>query len=256
MKNRVVLFLMLSFLLMIAVNALANILPINGLTTGEISDSYPNLFVPIPLTFSIWGVIYLLLLFFVIYQVKSHGKGNETTELSLLFIASCIANTLWILAWHYQRIFLSLLIMIVLFFLLLLIYRFLPTRETGVTKKEWFFLQLPFSIYFGWITVATIANTTAFLVSIPWGGWGLTPPFWTVLVLLTATFIAVLMLNREGDIPYSLVVIWAFIGIIIKRATTSPLYLSIILTAVLGILFILFIAYKNWQEGNLKRTVI
>lgn len=256
LKKKLALFLILAYVLMVTVNALANIIPINDITTGEVSDSYPNLFVPVPLTFSIWGVIYLLLLFFVIYQVREHLKEKGIRELSLLFIVSCLANSLWILVWHYQQIFLSLLVMIILFFLLLAIHRILPTRETGMSKKEWFFLHLPFSIYFGWITVATIANATAFLVSINWGGWGITPVFWTILVLLTATLIAVLMISQEGDIPYSLVVIWAFLGIVIQRITASPLYLSIILTGILGILCILFVSYRNWQEGKLNRTIL
>lgn len=236
---------------MVGVNALANILPINNITTGEVSDRYPNLFTPHPITFSIWGVIYLLLLLFVIYQARLLFKERETENISILFILSSLVNTAWIFAWHYERIFLSLLLMILLFFSLLFIYLSLG-RKKRVMKREWLFLHLPFSVYFGWITVATIANVTAFLVSLGWTGSNVTQSFWTVVVILTATLIGVLTLLREKDIPFNLVVVWAFLGIIIERSSSQPLYFSIILTAIGGIAVIFLTAFRLYQKGDLK----
>lgn len=253
MKKNMGILVIVSFILMVLVNALANILPINNITTGEVSDLYPNLFVPTPITFSIWGVIYLLLLFFVIYQSRNLFKGIETPNISMFFVLSCFANTLWIFAWHYQQIFLSLVFMVILFFLLLLIYLTLQKERGTRTRREWFFLQLPFSVYFSWITVATIANVTAFLVSIGLRGEEFTQSFWTVVLILIASFIGVLMLLRRKDIPYNLVIIWALLGIIINRIDSQPIYFSIIIAAIAGIILILLAAYQLYQKGTLFR---
>ncbi len=230
---------------MIIVNFLANYLPINGKTTGELSAQYPNLFVPAALTFAIWGVIYLLLAFFVIFQAKDLFKKSKDmniyfiNDIGWLFFVSSLANMAWIFAWHYEKVILSLIIMIILLFSLIKIYLNLNIGREKVTKKIKYLVHLPFSVYLGWITVATIANVTAVLVHLGWNGFGISEVFWTVLVIAVATIITLVILSTRGDIFYSLVIIWAFLGIVIKRLSFKPVYYTIVIAAIVGMIIIL-----------------
>ncbi len=210
------------FIAIVIVNALANILPLNGIGTGELSDMYPNLFVPAGITFSVWGVIYLLLAGFSIYGIiavfKASAEASFLSEINIWFLVSGIANIGWIFAWHWKKLSLSLLFMALILASLIIIY--LKLNSTVVHSKSIYFLtRLPFSIYLGWITVATIANITAFLVNLNLKGYLLPEEAWTVLVIAAAVFITCLMIITRRDIGYSAVVIWALLGIIIKRSS-------------------------------------
>jgi hypothetical protein len=240
LKTTLQLLNILAFLGTLAVNALANILPIAGKTTGELSDAYPNLFVPAGLTFSIWGLIYLLLGAFVVYQASDlfggSGRATEVVQrVGWLFVLASAANMAWIFAWHHQRVALSLLFMVVLLLSLIVVYLRLDVGGAAVGTARKLLAHLPFSIYLGWITVAAIANLTALLVSVGWGRFGLSEVFWTVAVLLVATAITGLMLVLRRDSFYALVVVWAFAGIVIKRtASESPEWPVVITAAVCG----------------------
>jgi len=239
----------LTYVLMVVVNFLANGLPINNRSTGEISDAYPNLFAPAGLTFSIWGLIYLLLAGYVLYQFISFGKKevqkNELLlrRIAILFIATSLANISWIFAWHYDFIALSVIIMAVLLGLLIRIADVL--RVTQLTVQEKLFISTPFSVYFGWITVAAIANITVFLVSLNWNGFGIADFVWTSIMLLVGALIGILRLRKDENITYGLVLIWAYLGILLKHVSTSGFdgtYPSIIVTVVVClILFIFFV---------------
>ncbi|MFO7996581.1 MAG: tryptophan-rich sensory protein [Dehalococcoidia bacterium] len=233
MKDRMVFFLailnLLGFLGTVVVNALANILPVNNITTGEVSDLYPNLFTPANITFAIWGLIYVLLAIFVIYQLlpsvlKDPQKADSVRRIGPLFFISCLANMGWIFAWHYQNIALSLVLMLVLLGCLLLIYLRLNIGTTEATKARRYLVHLPVSVYLGWITIATIANVAALLVDTNWGTFGLGEQFWAVAVIVVGIGIAVSMLLTRKDIYYCLVVDWALLGILLKRLsdTTVP----------------------------------
>ncbi|MFZ5816157.1 MAG: hypothetical protein ACOY93_12795 [Bacillota bacterium] len=232
---------LLAFVGTVVVNALANALPINGRNTGEISDLYPNLFVPWGATFSIWGVIYLLLLCFALYQARpTRGSVDvpPAEKVGWWFVVSCVANVGWILAWHYEMVALSLVIMLVILASLLTIYFRLGVGTKAVAKAEKYFVHVPFSVYLGWITVATIANVTALLVKLQWNRLGLSEVFWTVAVILIATGISLAMLWRHSDFSFAAVVVWAFLGIIMKRVTTDPVPLWPVL-ATLGVSIVL-----------------
>jgi hypothetical protein len=219
---------LLGFLGTVVVNGLANALPIGGKNTGELSDLYPNLFVPAGLTFSIWGIIYVLLAIFVVYGlVTAFRKDAETAfngKAGIYFFLSCLANIGWIFAWHYRVVPLSLVMMLVLLGCLLAIYLRLRVGKADAPKSEKYLVHLPFSVYLGWITVATIANVTALLVDIGWNGFGLSEQFWAVAVILVAIAITLAVLFTRRDIYYSLVVDWALLGILIKRlaVNTTP----------------------------------
>ena len=180
-------FNIVGFLGVIVVNALANALPINNKTTGALSDQYPNLFVPAGLTFSIWGLIYVLLAVFVVYSMisvlKTDAKRPFINNIGILFFLTCIANIGWIFAWHYQILPLSMLLMIILLACLIAIYVRLSIGKSDAANQEKYLVHLPFSLYLGWITVATIANATALLVDAHWNTFGLGEQFWAVRVL-------------------------------------------------------------------------
>ncbi len=217
----------LNFLLFAAVvyvNMLAVTLPINGKSTGELSDQYPNLFVPAGFTFSIWGVIYLLLLVFVIYQIwVSFNKKTIqklTVQSQILFGITNLLNISWILAWHYEMVTLSVVIMIA--FLSTLILLFLNNEKIQFkTLIEKIAIETPINVYLGWISVATIANITALFVTIGWKGSPLTESTWTIIMLSIGAVLAVLMLFQRSNFTYALVIIWAFYGIFSKRQTSE-----------------------------------
>ncbi|MGB5924944.1 MAG: hypothetical protein WBH01_02495 [Dehalococcoidia bacterium] len=235
---------LLGFLATVVVNALASILPINGITTGELSDLYPNLFVPAGLTFAIWGLIYVLLGIFVIYPLiprvrRDPQKVEFVQRIGSLFFISCIANIGWIFAWHYQILPLSLVLMLILLGSLLAIYLRLNIGKSDAPKAERYLVHLPFSVYLGWITIATIANVTALLVDIDWMRWGLTQQFWAVAVIIVGIAIALSVLFTRKDIYYSLLVDWALLGILLKRlsVTTVPAQ-SVVVVTIVGLVLV------------------
>lgn len=211
----------LFLLFTLVMNGLANGLPLNGKTTGELSAAYPNLFVPAGLTFSIWGLIYLLLLGFVGYQLvcafRGEGPRAALDQIGPWFVISSIANGTWIVAWHWQRVGLALLLMLLIFGSLVAMYLRLGIGQQAVSPPRRALVHWPISIYLGWITVATIANVTAFLVDGGFGDLAPGPVFWTVAVMAVAIALAGLMIVNRRDRAFAGVVVWALLGILIKR---------------------------------------
>lgn len=232
----------LSFIFMISLNALANILPINGYHTGELSAMYPNLFVPAGITFGIWGVIYLQLFVFTIYLVyKSYKNYSNNKKLSFLYINSCILNGLWILAWHYKLILLSVIIMLLL--LITLIFLYMLPRPFSVKDKV--IISSAFSVYLGWISVATIANISAYLVHLGWTGNPFSEVTLTVIMIIVASILSAIFVLKEKDIIYPIVTIWALYGITIKRlASQTPEVMIINTCYILMIILISLITYS------------
>jgi len=230
---------LIGFLGTVIVNGLANALPLNNKTTGELSDQYPNLFVPSGLTFSIWGLIYILLAIFVIYGLvialrKDTQKSSFIENIGILFFISCLANIGWIFAWHYEILPLSLVLMLVILGSLVPIYIRLHIGKSDATRIEKYLVHLPFSVYLGWITIATIANFTALLVDVNWNTFGLGEQFWAVAVIVIGIAIALSILFTRKDIFYCLVVDWALLGILLKRISVemTPVQSVIVITIV------------------------
>jgi hypothetical protein len=233
---------LIGFLAVIASNTLAVLLPLNNNTTQALSDKYPNLFVPAGLTFSIWGVIYILLGIYTVYQMvfafrPAGQKRDFFDRIGIWFFISCVFNTGWIFVWHYEVMWLSLVIMLLLLISLLVIYLRLGVgKRDDISNNEKGLVHLNFSIYLGWITVATIANVTAFLVKYGWNRFGFDEQFWTVAVIAVGIIITLGMIFIRNDIFHSLVVIWAFTGILIKRlADPSTPAMLIIAVTIAGI---------------------
>jgi hypothetical protein len=241
MKKLLQILNILAFGAMIYINYLSNALPINGRNPGEISDSFPNLFVPAGITFSIWGVIYLFLLSFIIYQAKDLFKSPPDStpwfsKIGPFFLLTCAANIGWIFAWHYNYVEVSLGVMVIFLILLITIYQRLGIGRGTVSSGVKWFVHIPFSIYLGWITVATIANVTTLLVSIGWDGFGISEVFWAVAMIAVATLIGQKILNSRGDIAFALVITWAFAGIILKQKGAEQ---NIVIAAGIGIVLII-----------------
>jgi len=239
--------ILLSYLVMITVNALANILPINGVNTGEASARYDTLFTPAGYTFGIWGVIYLLLAVYVLFQFLppkqgTAGKANGVAnKVGVMFILSSLLNAGWIFAWHYNHITVSLGVMLLL--LLSVMRAAWLLREPHGNTREDITLRIPFGVYFGWITVATIANASVWLVSRHWDGFGLAPEWWTVIILAVGVAIISVTMYRIRCASYGLTGLWAYTGILMRHLTGeyAGLYPQIT-TAVMYSLVILLIA--------------
>jgi benzodiazapine receptor len=226
----------------LTINTLAIMLPINGMSTGELSELYPNLFTPAGFTFSIWSVIYLLLIGFAIFQWKILSKPYFT-ELSLWFLLSSLANISWILAWHYLFIYASLLIMLILLFSLTRIFLLLQSFDiTSLTEK--IFIKLTFIFYFSWICVATIANASALLVSLSWDGGILSPTTWTITMITIATALGIYISGRFREPAFLLVLIWAFYGIYGKWNGTENNTIAITAVVELLLLVVLFFVFR------------
>jgi hypothetical protein len=244
---------LIAFIAMVGVNALANILPFNGMTTGAISDSYPNLFAPAGFTFAIWGVIYLLLAMFVFYGFSGSDHGSLRLiykRISYAFILSSAANMLWIVCWHYRLIPLSMILMVGI--LLSLIYIVRLFKDLRLSKDETLYVRIPFGVYFGWITVATIANFTTMLVAFGFKGGGIAEELWTILILLVGLAIGgtATLLNR--DAAYGAVLIWAYFGILMKHLSSTGfngtyrgVNLTLIIALILLVILEIFVLYLD-----------
>jgi len=232
----------LFFAVMIVMNYLANALPLNGKNTGAISDGFPNLFVPAGITFSIWGVIYLLLLVFCVTQFTSTNQ-DVVSRIGWLFAVTCIFNALWIVTWHYGRLPLSVIVMLGLLVSLIWINIIVKDLPSGLIKAA-------FGIYLGWICIATIANVTALLVTYNWSGFGLSEETWTIIMIIAGALITSLALWRLDNPFIGLSVVWAFTGIMIKRQVD---YRSIFIVAAVAIgvvaLMLLLAFFKKRLPG-------
>lgn len=254
----------LGYLFMVCMNFLANFLPINGLNTGELSDKYPNLFVPAGLTFSIWGVIYLLLLVFTIYQAstlfssKVSRVNTIVSQVGIWYFISSVANALWIVVWHYEFLPVSVAVMVFILLSLLLTNFGIININDVMTRKEKFLTKAPFGVYLGWICVATIANVTAWLTGVRWTGGGLEQDSWAVIMIVVSALIVLFAALRLRNGYLALAVVWAFIGIVIKRQNSEPLYQSVAFVAGVAavVLFIvaLVLLVKQNKTDNLARV--
>jgi benzodiazapine receptor len=215
------LVVLLAVVATIVLNGLANALPLNGQMTGEISDRFQVYFVPAGYVFSIWGLIYLALGAYAVYQALPAQRENpRLRRVGYLFVFSCLANIAWLFLWHYERFVWTVIAMLGLLLSLIAIYLRLGIGRTQVPPAERWLVHVPFSIYLGWITVATVANVTSLLDYVNWGGWGIQPAVWAVIMLVVGAAIASAVGLTRGDVAYMLVIVWAFVGIAVKHAAT------------------------------------
>jgi len=205
----------IAFAATILVNSLAGSTKIiGGRNTADVSAAFPTLVTPAGFTFAIWGVIYVLLAALVIFQfLPSHRRDSFNGRIGGLFIVSSLLNIVWLFLWQNELIVESVLVIFCLLITLAAIYLRLDVGRSTVSLRERLCIHLPFSVYLGWITVASIANVSSALVSIEWNGLGLSPTLWAQLVVVVALGITLLVLGTRRDPAYGLVVTWALVGI-------------------------------------------
>jgi translocator protein len=222
-----------SFIFAIALNAAANIIPLNGQTTGEIADRFQVFVQPAGYVFSIWSLIYIGQLAFVLHSLRpSRLEDPLLRRIGLLPVAIAVLNGVWILAWHWELFPLTLLIMVALLVALIWLYLRAGFEHTarpsghGPASAERWFVQLPFSVYLGWITVATIANVAVV------GNWadvptfGIAPELIAAAVLVVGLGIAAAVLLRTADVAYGAVIVWAYVGVVVKEFETTVVALA------------------------------
>lgn len=215
----------ISFILMLFLNASSFLLAINGKTMSEVSISYPNLFTPANYTFSIWSMIYLLLMIYAIFQLGIFGNVSTVKDTlhksRIAFIITSLLNCSWIIAWHYDYLAFSVMIIMTILVTLKIFSKMI--RADYLTIKEKIFIRLPFSIYYGWITILAVSNILALLDSIRWEGWGISEISWVVINIVIITAFAVYRTIRNRDIAYSFTIIWAYIGMLVRQLAKSEL---------------------------------
>jgi hypothetical protein len=218
---------LITVLIALMVNILASALPLNGQNTGEISDRFQVYFVPAGYVFAIWGIIYIGWIAFTIYQFRSGQKESpRLRNLGYLFAISNLANAAWLFCWHYNKFGLSVLVMLTLLGLLIASYLRLNVNHISVTRAERWSVDIPFSTYLGWITMATVANITDWLYLVSWSGFGVPAPFWAVIMIAVAVVLGIIMLISRRDAAYAFVLVWSFIGIAIKQTSSDAVIIS------------------------------
>ena len=231
-----------AFVLTVIVNSLAGSTTlIGGVNTAFISDSNPTLITPAGYTFAIWGIIYILLGAFVIYQALPRQRAKPYhKQIGWLFVLSSIINICWLFLWQYELLAPSLILMFLLLATLILIYTRLGIGKSTPTFQEKIAVHTPFSVYLGWITIASIANVAVTLVSLNWDGFGINPETWTLIITIIALLLTLIVTATRKDIAYGLVVVWALLGIASKQTNTNIVTAAqasaiIILLALVGI---------------------
>lgn len=231
----------IAFFVMVVVNYISNTGAIAGETMATISAKYENLFTPAGYAFSIWGVIYLFLLGFVVFQARDlfgkKNKENASLQVGWWFVISCIANVFWIFAWLNEYLLGSVVIMLVLLFSLIRIILNTRMELDDEPLRVIAFIWWPFCFYSGWISVALIANVAAYLTSLNWNGFGISEVTWTIIMIIAAGIINLVITWTRNMREFALVGAWALVAIAVANWNEYP---SIVITslAVAGILLV------------------
>ena len=241
---------LLSVVLALTVNVLASALPLNGQNTGEISDRFQVFFVPAGYVFAIWFLIFVGWIAFAIFQFLPAQKENpRLRNLGYWFALSGVFNAAWLFCWHYNLFGLSVLVMLVLLGTLIVSYLKLDVGVAVVSSSEKWAIDVPMSVYLGWISVATIANITSWLYSINWNGFGISPQAWAVIMLVVASLVGVLMAISRKDSGYLFVFVWAFAGIAVKQSAEPLVANSALIFALVAAGLAVFAIFKRKRSN-------
>jgi hypothetical protein len=231
----------------IAINTFSNVFPLNGVNIGELSNTlFASVkIIPANYAFAIWGLIYLGLIAFGIYQLQPTQSKNPSLQRSgYLLVFASLSQCIWIYLFLARLFPLSVLAMLGILLPLMGIYRRLGIGQQRVSRQERWFIHIPISIYLGWITVATVVNVAIALYSLNWNGWGITPSVWTVVMAIVSTAIAAFVTIQGADIAYTLVIIWALVAIAIRQMNTPLIAVTGGVLAVALTLLLLVIKLK------------
>ncbi|SDL69108.1 hypothetical protein SAMN04488034_10811 [Salinimicrobium catena] len=247
-----------AFLVVLAVNYISNTGAIAGETMATVSAKYENLFTPAGYAFSIWGVIYLLLLGFVVYQARDlfskKDKENVALKIGWWFVISCVANVFWIFAWLNEYLLTSVLIMLVLLFSLIKIVLNTRMELDDEPLRVIAFVWWPFCFYSGWISVAVIANMAAYLTSLNWNAFGISEVTWTIIMILVAGTISLIITWTRNMREFALVGVWALVAIAVANWNEHS---EVVFTA-LAVAAVLFVSssihgYQNREYSPWKK---
>jgi hypothetical protein len=231
------------------VNYMASAGKINNTTVGEISRRYETLFTPAGYAFSIWGIIYLALIAFVLFTWYALVKKNYDDiiiKCGWFFIISNLANISWIYLWVSDNIGGSVIaILIILISLIILMFR-LQLEVTDPPVRIIMFVWWPFAIYLGWIISASVANISAYFISIGWSGEPLSPQLWSITMITAAAAIYLFLIINRNLREAAAVGIWAFIAIAVKQWDNNfEISLTAIILSALLLGVILYKVYLN-----------
>jgi benzodiazapine receptor len=230
-----------SVLATLVVNVLANALPFNGLTTAEVSEKFKVYFTPAGYVFSIWGLIYIGLIAYAVFQALPAQKENPRMRRTGYWVAlGGLANMVWLPLWHYEQFPATLVAMLVLLVSLIVVYLRLGIGKTSASRAETWAARVPFSIYLGWITVATVANVTDVLYNANWEGFGISARNWMLIILAAVVVISALVSLTRRDIAYALVIVWALAGIAVKQSAAKSVVLASLGAAVVVALVLVY----------------
>jgi hypothetical protein len=233
----------------IAVNTITNIFPLNGFSIGTLSNT---LFAPVHITpanyaFAIWGVVYTGLLAFGIYQLHPDRRQHHRLQSSGYLLAiACLSQCIWIYLFLDRLFLLSVLAMLGILLPLIGVYLRLGIGDPNVSRQERWFLQVPISIYLGWITVATILNIANALYSINWNGWGIDPIGWTVIMMVVSAAIAAVVMSQRRDAVFTLVIVWALVSIAVRQFTVPAIVTTGVLSSIALVLLVVWLELKPW----------
>lgn len=237
----------------IAVNTLSNIAPPNGVNIGQLSNTqFANVQItPANYAFAIWGLIYLGLIAFGLYQLQPTQRQNpRLRRCGYLLVVACFAQCAWIYLFLYRLFPLSILAMLGILVPLIVMYRRLEFDQPATSRQERWLVRCPISIYLGWITVATVVNGAIALYSLNGNNWGLDPAIWTVIMMVISTAIAAFILYRYRDPAYPCVTIWALVAIAIRQSQTPPIATTGIAAAIALALFIAFTLRQSRKPAH------
>ena len=241
---------LLSVLAALTVNILASALPLNGQNTGEISDRFQVYFVPAGYVFAIWGIIYIGWIAFTIFQLRPSQKENpRLRRLGYLFALSNVANAAWLFCWHYNQFGLSVLVMLLLLGLLIASYLQLNVNRVSVRRSEYWSVDVMFSVYLGWITVATVANITDWFYFVGWNGFGIPAQVWAAIMLAVASLLGLAMALTRRDAGYLSVLVWAFAGIAVKQTDAQIVVVSAWTAVALMLVLVLYCWTRRQASG-------
>lgn len=209
----------------IIINYLSNTGLLNGATIGNVSNGLQTLFTPAGYAFSIWGFIYLLLIGFIFYQGKSLFSSNTSSDdvverIGWWFVISCVANSSWVFLWLYGETGISCVLILLLLFSLMQIVFKLRLKLDDKSFYNVLFVSWPFVFYAGWVTVASIANISAYLFKINWDGFGISPENWAIIMIVVAVLVNIWAIHSRNLQEFALVGAWALIAIGIRNQDT------------------------------------
>jgi hypothetical protein len=201
-------------------NIWANVDPPNGLTIGAISQNiFKNVLItPASYAFAIWGLIYLGLIAFAVYQALPAQKSDALlSKIGYKLAIASVAQIIWVICFLDRQYGASMMAMICILCPLMAAYWSLPFK-TPISRWQRWLIKFPISIYLAWISVATIVNGAIALEASDWSGWGISPILWTVIMLLTAGLITHFVVLPRLDFVYAGVFVWAAMAIAIKNS--------------------------------------